>query len=168
MDTLGRILRTVSLAILFGGSVAIVFAAITLVKAATADGVPVSEAAARNAPLFIHYAKVNLIFGVILMIGEGLDFAKRRLWNKATIAQYACSLLCVVTTMIFAFGIVPPMERLMPAMKTDEAARQEFRNIHEVSRSVFGGTILLALLSLILPTFGALKTSNTNAAPETA
>ena len=49
MELLGKILRTISLAMLFGGSVAIVFAAIVLVHAAKAHGVPIAEAAARNA-----------------------------------------------------------------------------------------------------------------------
>ena len=60
--------------------------------------------------------------------------------------------------MIFALGIVPPMEAQLPNMKTSEEARQEFRKMHEVSRGVFGATILFALASLILPIFGALKT----------
>ncbi len=168
MDTIGRVLRTIALAILFGGSIAIVFSAVVLVKAATADGVPVSEAAARNAPIFIHYAKVNFACGIVLLIGEGLDYAKRRLWNKLTIAQYACSLLCVASTMIFALGIVPPMEAQLPNLKTSEEARQEFRKMHEVSRGVFGATILFALASLILPIFGALKTPGVPADRESA
>jgi hypothetical protein len=157
MDTLGRILRTVALAILFGGSVAVVFSAVTLVHTAVAEGLPRAEAAARNAPVFIAYAKVNLITGFVLLIGEALDYAKRRLWNKGTIAQYACSLLCVITTMIFALAIVPPMDRLLPELKTNQTAQAEFQQLHKVSQMVFGGTILLALASLILPIFGALK-----------
>jgi predicted PurR-regulated permease PerM len=157
MDILGRILRTVALAILFGGSAAVVFSAVTLVREAVAEGLPRAEAAARNAPIFIHYAKVNLIAGVVLLIGEALDYAKRRLWNKSTIAQYTVSLLCVVTTMIFALALVPPMERALPHMKESEQARQEFHELHKVSQMVFGGTILLALASLVLPIFGALK-----------
>jgi hypothetical protein len=167
MELLGKILRTISLAMLFGGSVAIVIAAITLVNAAKANGVPVPEAAAANAPVFITYSKINLAFGLLLMIGEGLDYANRRLWNKATIAQYACSLLCVASTMIFALGIVPPMERLLPHLK-EETAQKEFHHIHETSRAVFGATILLALTSLILPIFGALRTAKTNRESESA
>jgi hypothetical protein len=158
MDVLGRILRTVSLAMLFGGSVAIVFAAIVLVNAAKANGVPVSEAAANNAPVFITYAYVNLAFGIVLLIGEALDYAKRRLWTNFTKAQYAASLLCVVSTMIFALAIVPPMQRLLPDLKTNNQALAEFRNLHEASRTVFGATIVLALISLLLPIWGALPT----------
>src|SRR5688572_3808552 len=112
MEVVGKIMRTIALSILFGGSAAIVFAAVVLVKAAQAKGIPVHEAAATNAPLFIVYAKVNLVCGVLLLLGEALDYAKRKLWNKQTIAQYVCSLLCVASTMVFAFGLVPPMERL--------------------------------------------------------
>lgn len=168
MDTFGRILRTISLAILFGGSVAIVFAAITMVKAAQAEGIATAEAAARNAPIFIQYAKINLVCGILLLLGEALDYAKRRMWNKLTIAQYACSLLCVVSTMIFAFAIVPPMERDLPNIKTNEQARQAFHNLHEVSRGVFGATIVLALASLILPIFGALREPGKVAETESA
>jgi hypothetical protein len=157
MDTLGRILRTVALAILFGGSAAIVFAAITLVHSAVAEGVPRAEAAARNAPVFIHYANINLVAGFVLLIGEALDYAKRRLWNKGTIAQYACSLACVITTMVFALALAPEMQRLIPHLTDNEEARQAFQAMHKVSQMVFGGTILLALASLILPIFGALK-----------
>lgn len=161
-------MRTIALAILFGGSLAVVFTAVSLVKAATAAGEPVSEAAARNAPIFIQYAIVNLIAGFVLLIGEGLDYAKRRLWNRSTIAQYTCSLLCVATTMIFALGLVPPMKELLPTIKTNEQARQEFHKLHETSRIVFGGTMLLALASLILPIFGALKVAGVTADRESA
>lgn len=170
MHVLGRILRTISLAMLFGGSVAIVFGAIVLIHAAKAKGIPVAEAAATNAPLFIVFSKVNLAFGILLLIGEALDYADRRLWNKATIAQYACSLLCVASTMVFAIGIVPPMERLLPLLGTEHAekAREEFRVMHEVSRPIFGTTIILALFSLILPIFGALKETPVSTEAESA
>jgi hypothetical protein len=169
MDVVGRILRTISLALLFGGSAAVVFAAITLVKAAKAHGVPVHEAAAANAPVFIHYAKINLGAGIVLLIGEALDYAKRRLWNRATMAQYACSILCVISTMIFALAIVPPMERLLPEIAKNETAQQEFDSLHKTSQMVFGATILLALASLILPVFGALQPGKTpSAVPESA
>jgi hypothetical protein len=163
MEVLGKILRTVSLAILFGGSVAIVFAAIVLVTAAKAKGVPVAEAAAVNAPVFITWAKVNLGCGIVLLIGEALDFARRKVWNKPTVAQYICSLICVGATMVFALGIVPPMERLLPSLHTSEVAQAEFHKMHEGSRAVFSVTILTALASLLLPIFGALKTNSAKA-----
>lgn len=166
MDVLGRILRTVSLAMLFGGSVAIVFAAIVLVNAAKAKGIAVADAAATNAPVFITYAYVNLAFGILLLIGEALDYAKRRLWTNITKAQYAASLLCVVSTMIFALAIVPPMERLLPTVRTDKQAEAQFQQLHNVSRTVFGTTIVLALISLLLPIWGALPTASGNLSNE--
>jgi len=168
MEILGKILRTVSLAILFGGSVAIVFAAIVLVNAAKSHGVSVATAAAANAPVFIIYSKVNLVFGLLLLVGEGLDYATRKAWNKPTIAQYACSLLCVASTMIFALGVVPPMERLLPTLSTNPQSAQEFHQIHESSRAVFGATIMLALASLVLPIFGALKAGDAKSETESA
>lgn len=146
-----KILRLVALALLFGGSAAIVFAAITLVKAAQAHGIPVAEAAGTNAPLFIQFSKVALGAGFALLAAECLDFAMHKQTDKLTIARYVSSLLCVATTMVFAFGIVPPLEELRPRIKTDEAAHAEFHKLHEVSRMVFGGTILLALVSLVIP-----------------
>jgi hypothetical protein len=156
----GRILRIVSLALLFGGSVGVVFSAIVLVKAAKEAGVPVAEAAAANAPIFIHFSKVAFAAAIGLLLGESLDYAFRKKWNKLTLAQYCSSLLCVALVMIFNFGLVPPMERLLPVIKTDEAARVTFQDLHHGSRMVFGGTIIMALLSLILPAFGALKSTD--------
>lgn len=157
MLILGRILRTLSLAILFGGSAAIVFAAMTLVKFGKAHGMTSAEAAFNNAPLFIQYSKVLLVAAVVLLIGEALDFAKRRDWSKLTIAQYTTSLLCVITAMVFSLGFVPPMELLLPDLKSDARAHEMFVQLHETSRIVFGGTILFALASLLLPIFGALR-----------
>jgi hypothetical protein len=59
------------------------------------------------------------------------------------------------------------MERLLPALSMEhpEKAREEFRVLHKVSQPIFGTTIILALFSLILPIFGALKETAT--APET-
>lgn len=166
MDTLGRILRTVALAILFGGSTAIVFAAITLVHhAVETEGITRAAAATRNAPLFIGYAKINLACGFALLIGEALDYAKRRTWNKGTIAQYSCSLLCVITTMVFALFITPQMAELLPNLK-DPQVHEAFQKLHHVSQPLFGGTILLALISLILPIFGALRDQGKLLAPD--
>lgn len=159
-----KILRLVALSLLFGGSAAIVFAAITLVKAAQAQGIPVAEAANTNAPLFIQFSKVALGAGIVLLAAESLDFAMHKQTDKLTIARYVSSLLCVATTMIFAFGIVPPLEELRPRIKTDETAHAEFHKLHEVSRMVFGGTIFFALISLVVPAFAqasaAQKTDN--------
>lgn len=153
------ILRLISLSILSGGSAAIVFAAVTLVKAAQAQGVPTPEAAAANAPVFVHFSKVVLGAGIMLLLAEAVDFATRRTRSKLVVSRYAASLLCVATTMVFALGIVPPMAELLPLMKAQsgmaagEVARihASFHSLHEISRMVFSGTILLAFVSLILP-----------------
>ncbi len=153
LSRLSKILRLVSLAILFGGSAATVFAAVMLVKAATAQGIPVGEAATANAPVFINFAKVALGAGVALLVAECLDFTAHRKTNRLTMARYIVSCLCVGTTMIFALGITPMLAELLPSIKTDDKAGAEFHSIHETSRAVFGATIFLALVSLILPVF---------------
>jgi hypothetical protein len=168
MLVLGKVLRTISLSILFGGSLAIVFAAIVLVHAFKSQGLSGVDAAATNAPVFITYAKVNLAFGILLLVGEALDYATRKIWNPATAAQYACSLLCVVSTMIFALAVVPPMERLLPQLKEQQEARQQFHQLHDVSRTVFGATIGFALASLLLPIFGALPAAEKRTEAEDA
>jgi len=166
------LLRALALAILFGGSGAIVFAAVVLVKAAQAQGVPATEAATANAPVFIQFSRVLLGAGVALLVAEALDFAQRRSTTRLAVLRYTASLLCVATTMIFALGIVPPMAELLPIMKsaradtaearqTRESVHASFRRLHEISRIVFGSTILLALISLTIPTF------ESSAAPET-
>jgi len=157
------ILRLISLAILFGGSAAVVFSAITLVKAAEAQGIPTAQAAAANAPVFIHFSKVALGASIALLVAEALDFSRRKRPEKLVLFRYVVSLLCVATTMIFALGIVPPMAELLPLLHSKSGispedlarAHADFQKLHELSRMVFGGTIVLALISLVLPTFGS-------------
>lgn len=153
IKALARLLRTASLAILSGGSCAIVFAAIVLVKAAQANGVPVAEAAAINAPVFLQFSKVALGASVILLIAEligGLPNAK----NKLHLISSGASALCIIATLIFAFGIVSPMEQLLPDIRTVTAAQEQFHKLHELSRAVFGSVILFAFVSLLLPCLG--------------
>ena len=155
MITAGDVLRRVSCALLFGGSFTLVFAAIVLVKTAESQGIPAREQAETNAPMFISFSKVALSAGVALLIGECLDFAARAKASKLTFVRYVSSMLCAATTMIFAFLIIPPMEELRPIMKTNEEAHRQFHKLHELSRTTFTGTILLALMSLVLPAFEA-------------
>jgi hypothetical protein len=164
MKLFSTILRLISLSILFAGSASIVFAAVTLVKAATAQGVPVAQAAANNAPIFIHYARVALGASIFLLFSEGLSVALNSSRTMLTKARYASSLLCVAAVMIFSLGITPAMEQLQPAIATDEKAHAEFTKLHESSRIVFGASIFLALVSLLLPAFeqaGQAKTTET-------
>lgn len=152
MHITSKLLRTISLAILFGGSSAIVFAAIVLVKAAQANGIPTAEAAAANAPVFIHFSKVALGSAVALLLAEILDVlcsVKTRL----VLARYLTSAVCVISAIIFALAIVPPLAALLPVINTDPTAHKSFEEMHQLSRAVFGVTIFSALLSLILPLF---------------
>lgn len=156
MSKASQILRLLSLALLFGGSTAVVFVAVTLVRAAKANGMPVEEAAAVNAPAFIEYAKILAGAAIALLIGEGLDFAANQgKRGKLTLARYCTSALCVITAFVFSFAIVPPMDGLREQIKSDAAAKAKFHELHEVSRGVFGATILFALISLLLPAFEA-------------
>lgn len=150
MSSVVGILRLLSLSFLFAGAASIVFAAVVLVSAAKAQGVPVAEAAAANAPIFIYYSKIALGAAIILLVAEIIDFSRTRQRSKLVMARFAASILAVITAGVFALVIVPPMDNLLLSIKTDEAARQEFHHLHEVSRTVFGGTILFACVSLIL------------------
>lgn len=154
MRTLSEILRAISLSILFGGSAMVVFVAVTLVKAQTAQGIPVAEAAAANAPAFVSYGKILLGASVALLIAEVLAALKEPK-TKAFFVRLVASFICIVTAMIFSLQIVPPMEKLLPSIKTDSAAHAQFQELHESSRKVFGATIVFALISLLTPIFGA-------------
>lgn len=153
------ILRTVSLAVLFGGSVTIVAVAMMLVFSAVAEGIPKSQAATANAPIFIHFSKVLLGGGITLLIAEALAFSRNRNSSKPSSMRYILSLLCVATTMIFSLGIVPPMAEMLALLhgKTNLSPEEltniqsNFHRLHEISRLVVGGTILTAFLSLLIP-----------------
>lgn len=161
MKKTSEILKLISLAILFGGSASVVFVAIVLVKAAKANGVPVEEAAFRNAPAFIYFGKVAAGAAIVLLIAEGTNYAlhlKESIkLSKAKILGYFSSLLCALTALVFAFGITPPMEKILPDLKTDKAAHDKFHQLHETSRAVFGASIVFALVSLLLSTCQSTK-----------
>ncbi len=154
MAKINDILRLIALSILFGGSTAVVFVAVTLVKAATANGIPVREAASNNAPAFIGFAVIAAAAAFILLACEAVDFliVRKRLkpLSKLVLTRYGASILCAIATAVFAFGLVPPMKELQPLIKTDEAKAQEFGRLHETSRIVFGGTIVFALVALVM------------------
>ena len=156
-------MRLLSLALLFGGSVAVVFVAIVLVKAAKAKGIPVPEAAAANAPAFIEFAKIAAGSAITLIIAEAMDFmANSAARTKLTIGRYVVSGLCVAATFVFSFGVVPPMKALLPSITTDEAKKAEFDHLHELSRAIFGGTIFFAMLALILSGLESLPDTRRN------
>ncbi len=164
MQTFARILRLISLAMLFGGSTATVFAAITLISAAKAQGVPVAEAAAANAPVFIEFSKVALIFAISLVVAEAIeikgDLKSLERGTRWRMARYFASIVCAICTFIFALAIVPQMEDVRVLMKTDSSAKQQFQKLHEVSRLLFTGTIVFALASLVLPIISTKRISD--------
>ena len=153
METFAKVLRTIALALLSGGSAATVFAAIVMVKAAKANGIPVEEAAAANAPIFIGYSRIVLGAAIMLTIGEALDFFVGTDKSKLAKMRYLFSGLAIATALGFSLGIVPPMEVLLPRMKEAAEAHQEFQKLHHISQMVFGASILCAFVSLVLPVF---------------
>lgn len=163
-----RILRLVSLAILFGGSSSIVFGAITMVRAAVAQGVSRSEAATANSPLFLGFASVVLGAAILLLICEAVDFGLNKTRTRLTVSRYAASVLCISATFIFSLGIVPLMKEVLPDIKTSTEAREEFHKLHELSRGVFSGTILFALISLVLSGVEKNQITSSPAKPETS
>lgn len=159
-----EISRLLSLAMLFAGSASVVFVAVVLVKAAKANGVPVGEAAFRNAPAFISFSKVAVGAAIVLLFSESASFAsnlkaKIKL-RKSAIARYVCSCLCGLMVMVFGFALTPPMEKLLPEIKVSEKAHEKFHGLHETSRAVFGASILFALAALVLSTCEAKKAEN--------
>ncbi len=153
MQTFSKIMRLISLSLLTGGSAAVTFTAIVLVKAAVAHGVSVSEAATANAPIFLSYSKVAMGAAAILAIAELIDFNTLKLKTKLDHVRYMCSLVAIVCVAVFSFGIVPPMESLLPDIKTVAEAREQFHHLHELSRAIFGASILFAFVSLLMPAF---------------
>jgi hypothetical protein len=164
MFNFARILRLISLAMLFGGSSGIVFAAIVLVTAAKAQGVPVAQAAAVNAPIFIEFSKVALAFALALVLSEAIqvkgDLPHLSKQSKWALGRYFASTVCALATFVFALAIVPPMEKLLPHLKTEETARLEFRKLHETSRAVFMTIIVFAMASLIIPPLSSRRTTD--------
>lgn len=154
MAKLSLILRLISLSFLFGGSATTVFVAIILVKAAEANGMPNAEAAAINAPAFIQFAKVVAVAAIGLLVSEFIDLyimhREKKKVPMLTRLKVLSSAFCFVATFAFSFVIVPPMDELRTQIKTDVAKKEEFDKLHKMSRMVFGGTILFALLGLIL------------------
>lgn len=163
--TFARILRLISLAMLFGGSTAIVFAAITLVAAAKASGMNALDAAATNAPVFIEFSKVAAIFAIALVVAEAIEIkgdlhsleGRNHKWRMG---RYFASIACAVCTFIFSFGVVPSMQQAMKDMKTNEVSHQNFDRMHKMSRIIFMGTIAFGLVSLIIPALGGRKVTD--------
>ncbi|MBS1954580.1 MAG: hypothetical protein JST89_10350 [Cyanobacteria bacterium SZAS-4] len=138
----------------------IVFAVVTLVKAAKEKGIPVAEAAMNNAPIFLNFSTVALVCAIVLLVAEALDFMKQKATaSKLVKARWATSLIAVAATMVFSLGIVPPMRDLLPQIQAQPEAREKFDGMHKTSERVFGIVILFALISLLLPAFDKPKSS---------
>jgi len=142
----------------------IVFAVVTLVKAAKEKGIPVAEAAMNNAPVFINFSVIALACAILLLVAEALDFMKHKAGSSKLVkARWAASLIAVAATMVFSLGIVPPMKQLLPEIQANQQAREKFDGMHKGSERVFGVIILFALISLLLPAFdksGGLRLSS--------
>jgi hypothetical protein len=151
MKKLCRILRLASLAVLSGGSIAIVFAAITLVKTAEASGIPAAQAAVTNAPVFVQFSHIAVVCAVLLIATELVDYFQTKPISRLKIICYISSLLCFTSTLIFAWVLVPAMERLRPLIQSNTSAHTNFLQLHDCSRLVFGGIILFASIALLLP-----------------
>lgn len=151
--TICQVARLVTLAILFGGSISVVFAAITFVKAAQLDGMSIAQAASLNAPVFLQFSKVATVAACVLLVSELANYALVRKMSRCRAIGYAASVLCFVATLVFAEGIVPSMEVLRPQIKENVAAYTAFKKLHSTSEIVFAGTILFALVSLLAPAF---------------
>lgn len=150
---LGALIRLSSLSLLFAGSVAIVFAAVVMVKAGEAQGLTAAQAASANAPIFIQFSKIVAGACVALLIAEAIDSFFTRHLVRLKLTQYVASVLCCLFGFIFAFVAAPLMEHLLVSINVDPQAHQSFRQLHELSRVLFSGMILFAWISLILPVF---------------
>lgn len=155
MEKVIQVVRNIALSLLFGGPATTVFIAVSQVKAGQAQGLTAAEAAFANAPLFILAGKLALGAAFVLMIAEAIDFALSKRPSRSVLIRYVSSLACVVATIVFALGLVPPMEQLLPKIRMDEGAHAEFTRLHEISRATFSATILFALVSLCLSPLGA-------------
>lgn len=138
---------------LFAGSAAIVFAAITLVKAGEAHGLSVTEAATANAPVFLAFGKVTAISAALLLVAEGLDAFILKNFSRAKIARYTASILCCLCAFAFSFVIAPAMDNLLPGIANNPEMKESFQQLHKVSRMCFSGVIIFSWLSLVLPCF---------------
>jgi len=151
-----RVLRVISLAILCAGSAGFVYAAMSGVNAAHQAGVPIAQAAAANAPVFIEYTKASLVLAIFLVFVEFLDYIFDRKLDFARKLRYATSTSCFVAAAVLALVIVPRMSDLLPDITTKEEAHAAFQQLHNQSRLLVGAVILLAFASIVIPLGSAL------------
>lgn len=131
-----------------------------LVIAAKANGATTEEAATANSPIFLQYSKMALGAAIVLAAAELMDFMQPALKTKLDKFRYLAGFLCIALVCVFSLNIVPPMERLLPDIKTVKEAHEQFHHLHELSRAVFGSSILMAYIALLLPLFKKDSTAN--------
>lgn len=153
MLRLSYILRTISLAILSGGCIAVTVSAIALVTAAKAHGVTAAAAATANAPMFITFSSLMLGCAITLFIGELLDLVITKRMTKLVCTRFAASALSVTACFILSFAIVPPMKAMIGEIHTNEQTEATWKTFHESARIIFGIIILTSLTALCVPAF---------------
>jgi hypothetical protein len=149
--TLIRAMRVISLAILCAGSAGFVYAAMASVTAASKAGVPIAQAAAQNAPVFVEYSKTALVLSIFVVFVEFLDFVFEHKLNFAKKLRYATSAACLIAATILTLGIVPRMVDLLPDITTKEEAHAAFQQLHNQSRLLVGALILFSFASIAIP-----------------
>jgi hypothetical protein len=149
----GQICRLVSLAVLSAGAAMIIVSAVTVVKAATAGGMSIPEAATLNAPVFILFSKVGLAAAFVLLLGESLAYAAELRMTKLDMGRVAASVLAIVCSVLFGLYFAPEMQARLPEVKTNTTVHAEFRKLHEQSRPIFSIMIFAAFASLLIPVF---------------
>lgn len=158
MIRLSYILRVFALAVLFGGSIATIVAAITFVQAAALHNISTAAAAAANAPMFLQFSRMIMPCGFMLLAAESLDYAGERKLSWLIGARYAASFICIAATMILSFGIIPAMKDMHANIHDSAQAYAEWTKFHEASRIAFGIIILSSAISLIIPAFAITDT----------
>lgn len=156
--------RLIALSLLSGGAAMVTFVAIVLVKAAQADGVSVAEAAFRNGPAFVKFSYVAMGAAAVLLVTEILDYmghakeASKGFLRKSLMVRYISSFVCATLMIIFGALFAMPMGKLMPEIRTNEAAHEQFDKLHHSSRIIFGIGILFGFISLVIPNSMPAKT----------
>jgi hypothetical protein len=178
-----RVIRVISLVVLCGGSAGVVMAALASVKSAEQHGISVPEAALANVPAFIVYGKAAIVFALLLLVMELLDYLSDKKVDFARLLRYGSSLSCFLAAVFFSAAIVPRMQMLLPSIqsslsnyssigrlsqqspslqadekkiRSNPAAHAAFQQLHESSRLAVTAIILFAFASLAIPLLDAL------------
>jgi len=178
-----RVIRVISLVVLCGGSSGVVMAALATIKSAEQHGIPVPEAALANVPVFVVYGKGAIVFALLLLVIESLDYLCDRKVDFARLLRYGSSLSCFLAAVVFSAAIVPKMQILLPSiqsslgnyasigtlsrqstsLRSDElrirsnpAANDAFKELHESSRLAVTAIVFFSFASLAIPLLDAL------------